>query len=119
MIGRLAARLRGRGRRVAPAMEERLAALERALGVKLEAQLVVLAQALAEVVTRELARERRQLRLELTVARDGAGQGTGVAGPGAGPATGRAAGSCRVAGGSLLERAAEGPPRVQALGARR
>ena len=47
MIGRLAGLLRGRGRRVPPALEERLAALERALGVKMEAQLVVLAQAWA------------------------------------------------------------------------
>ena len=91
MIARLAGLLRRRRRRVAPALEERLTALERALGAKLEAQLVVLAQALAEVVTSELARERRQLR-------QGAGKTTDQ--PARTPALGRAA------KGSLLDRTA-------------
>jgi hypothetical protein len=69
MIRRLARLLRRRP--AAPAPEERLAALERALGAKLEAQLVVLAQVVAEVVTRELARSHGELRRELAGQRAG------------------------------------------------
>ena len=100
MIGRLASVLHGRGRRVAPALEDRLAALERALGVKMEAQLVVLAQAVAEVVTRELAREHRQLQHEFAALRQAAGQGTEQR---AGTAD-----ASRAAKASLLERAVTG-----------
>jgi hypothetical protein len=124
MIGRLASLLRGRGR-VPPALEERLTALKRVLGVKMEAQLVVLAQALAEVVTGELARERQQLRLELAAPRQGAGQGTSQD-AGTGQSLGRATGQTldgRAPWGSLLERAAVDPAgtraaRAKAWGAR-
>jgi hypothetical protein len=120
MIARLAGLLRRPRRRVAPALEDRLTALELALGTKMEAQLVVLAQALAEVATRELVRERRQLRLELALARDGAGHGVGN---GAGTAQGlmRAAGrtsDVRAPRGSLLERAGDGPKGARTWGAR-
>ena len=112
MIGPLARLLRRRQRRVTPALEDRLAALERALGAKMEAQLVVLAQALAEVVTHELAKGTGQLRREL--AAQGAGEGRGR-GAGEGgqrrPGTDSAGPTARA---SLLDRAAD----ARAWGAR-